>query len=241
MNLVLFEADELGSPLRHEDARARHILGVLRLGVGDTFWAGVVDGATGRAQLVASTSRGLELKFIPGEVPPPLPKVELIIGLPRPQTARDILRDATTLGATQIRFVASERSDPNYATSSLWSTGEWRRHVLAGLAQACDTRLPQVSWSARLDEAVASGASAEGDLRLALDNYEAETSMVAALAGGEKERALQLALGPERGWGAEDRAVLRRAGFTLCSLGARVLRLETAVVSALTLAVASRT
>ncbi|MBC8009131.1 MAG: 16S rRNA (uracil(1498)-N(3))-methyltransferase, partial [Burkholderiales bacterium] len=30
-----------------------------------------------------------------------------------------------------------------------------------------------------------------------------------------------------------DRAALRAAGFTLCSLGSRVLRLETAVVAAL--------
>lgn len=236
MNLVLFEADELGVPLPHADGRAQHILRVLRLGIGDVFLAGVVNGGTGLAKLVAATSRGLELEFTPGILPPPLPKLELIIGLPRPQTARDILRDATTLGATRIRFVTTQRSDPNYATSSLWSSGEWRRQVLAGLAQACDTRLPQVSWSERLDEAVGEGDA----LRLALDNYEAETSLVTALAGDQAESTLTLALGPERGWGPEDRAVLRQAGFTLCSLGTRVLRLETAVVSALALAGTSR-
>jgi RsmE family RNA methyltransferase len=47
--------------------------------------------------------------------------------------------------------------------------------------------------------------------------------------------ALTLAFGPERGWGPADRAALRAAGFTLCSLGERVLRLETAVTAALAL------
>ena len=48
-------------------------------------------------------------------------------------------------------------------------------------------------------------------------------------------RPVVLALGPERGWGPADRAALRAHGFTLVHLGPRVLRSETAVVSALTL------
>ena len=44
--------------------------------------------------------------------------------------------------------------------------------------------------------------------------------------------AAVLALGPERGWAAADRATLRAAGCTLVHLGPRVLRLETACVAA---------
>jgi RsmE family RNA methyltransferase len=54
------------------------------------------------------------------------------------------------------------------------------------------------------------------------------------------DKPLVLALGPERGWGPRDREQLRAAGFSLAHLGSRVLRLETAVVAALTLAKAAR-
>ena len=70
-----------------------------------------------------------------------------------------------------------------------------------------------------------------GAQRIALDNYEATTSLKKHHLSGCT--SLVLALGPERGWGPTDREALRAAGFTFAHLGARVLRVETAVVSAL--------
>ena len=49
-----------------------------------------------------------------------------------------------------------------------------------------------------------------------------------------------LALGPERGWSAAERNLLRSQGFTLVHLGTRVLRVETAVVAAVTLVRSAR-
>ena len=241
MNLVLFEPCELQAPLPAADPRAQHILKVLRRAPGDTFVAGLVDGPLGTATLLAADPRALTLAFSPAQEPPPLPPVTLLAGLPRPQTARDLLRDATTLGVAGIHFVTTERADPNYAASTLWTSGEWRRHVLAGAAQACDTRLPEISWRHTLASALA--ALPAGGARLALDNYEATIPLAAALPGHPASSVLHplaLALGPERGWGPGDRDTLRAAGFTLCSLGPRVLRLETAVVAALALVHARR-
>ena len=160
---------------------------------------------------------------------PPDP-LTLLIGLPRPQTARDILRDATTLGVGAIHFVRTMRSDPNYASSSLWTSGEWRRHLIAGAEQAFDTRIPMVTWTQTLAQALTTLPT--GAPRLALDNYEGS----APLAGGHPANdhaPMTLAIGPERGWAAEDRDTLRAAGFTLVHLGSRVLRTETAMVAAL--------
>lgn len=240
MNLVLFEPPELAAPLPRADPRARHIIDVLRRTPGDTFDAGLVNGPLGKATLTGITDAALTLAFAPTHEPSPLPPVTLIIGLPRPQTARDILRDATTLGATRIHFVVTERADPNYATSTLWTSGEWRRHCLTGAAQAFDTRIPEVTWTYTLATALASlpgtpsGSSAH---RVALDNYEATVPLKACHLSNEKTAEAAgfsaLAFGPERGWGAADREALRAAGFTLAHLGTRVLRVETAVVAAL--------
>ncbi len=240
MNLILFDPAEVTVPLPRADPRARHLLEVLRRREGDVFDAGLVHGPRGKGTLTAIGEDVLTLAFVWGEVPPPLPPVTLLIGLPRPQTARDLLRDATALGVAALHFVATEKSERNYATSTLWTTGEWRRHILAGTAQAFDTRLPEVSWSLTLTAALdrfapvpkaatlAAPNRDEGG-RLALDNYEA-TRPLAALPA---TTPTVLAFGPERGWGAEDRAMLRAHGFTLAHLGPRPLRTETAVIAAL--------
>src|SRR5687767_15086536 len=115
VNLILFEPSEIQQPLPITDRRAHHILAVLRRRVGDTFDVGVVNGSRGRATLQSVTSDILALGFEWTEAPRIADPITLIVGLPRPQTARDILRDATTLGVAAIHFVRTDRSDPSYA------------------------------------------------------------------------------------------------------------------------------
>ena len=232
MNLILFEPAELTVPLAHIDPRAEHILKTLRRRIGDTFDVGLVDGPIGKGTLDAISATTLTLTFTWGPPPAPPDPITLLLGLPRPQTARDILRDATTLGVGALHFVATERSDPNYAAATLWTSGEWRRHCLAGAAQAFATRLPAVTSNHTLATALAALPAATTQ-RLALDNYEATYPLSECHIIGDT--SVVLALGPERGWGPADRAALRAHGFTLVHLGTRVLRSETAVIAALTL------
>jgi 16S rRNA (uracil1498-N3)-methyltransferase len=237
VNLVLLEPAELGAPLPRTDVRARHILDVLRRREGDTFHAGVVNGPIGTGTLETIGADALAFSFVPVRDPPPLPPITLLIGLPRPPTARDILRDATTCGVAAIHFVATERTDPNYATSTIWRDGEWRRHLLVGAAQAFDTRLPVVTWTHTLGQALTAFGSEADAACLALDNYEAEAHLGRWKPDGgiadQTSTPIVLALGPERGWGPADRARLRNHGATLLHLGKRVLRVEMAVVAAL--------
>jgi RsmE family RNA methyltransferase len=232
VNLILFEPAETTASLPRRDPRAMQILEVLRRRVGDTFDCGLVNGPRGKATLAALDAVALTLSFAWEPRPPPPPDpITLIVGLPRPQTARDILRDATTLGAGALHFVLTEKTEPSYTQSTLWSSGEWRRHVIDGAQQAFDTRLPAVTRGQSLAETLA--ALPPDAVRLALDHYEAAAPLGRCdLAGGH---AVALAVGPERGWSARDRAVLRAHGCVLAHLGARVLRVETAVIAALTL------
>lgn len=149
-----------------------------------------------------------------------------------PADSRKILQEATTLGVQALHFVRTERSEPQYAQSSLWSTGEWR-HVLAGVAQAFATRLPVVTWDRDL-ASILESSRVEGSLgsplcSIALDNYEATVRLGACDV--PPATRIWLALGPERGWGPSDRDRLRESGFPLAHLGERVLRAETAVVA----------
>lgn len=232
MNIVLFEESELGRPLPEDDPRAVHICRVLKRGVGEPFDAGIVDGAIGKATLVATGPGGLTLAFSWATSPAPLDPITLVVALPRPQTARKILQEAATLGVQALVFFGAERSEPSYGQSRLWSDGEWRRHLVDGAAQAFSTRLPAVRHAASLAEAVE--AVRPPARVIALDNYEAEGAASALL--GRMPPPFVLALGPERGWSAAERTLLRDRGAALAHLGSRVLRSETALCAAVTLA-----
>jgi 16S rRNA (uracil1498-N3)-methyltransferase len=241
VNLILFDPAETTAPLPRADPRAVHLIEVLRRQPGDTFDAGLINGPRGKGTLVRVGEAELELDFAWGAPPAALEPLQLLIGLPRPQTARKILQEATALGAARMDFFGSEKGEGSYAGSTLWSTGEWRRHLLAGAAQAFDTRLPEVGTGMTLAEAIV--ALPKTGCRLALDNYEATQVLgpeVFGPLGAESGPEVILALGSERGWSAAERNLLRSEGFVLVHLGPRVLRVETAVVAAVTLARSAR-
>ncbi len=255
LNLILFEPFETSQPLLLSDGRAVHILNVLRRKIGDTCDVGLIDGPRGKAELLAVNETSLDLAFTWELAPPALDPIHLIVGLPRPQTARKILQEAATLGVAAIDFVRTERSDASYAQSTLWSTGEWRRHLIAGAEQAFSTQLPSVRWDQTLAAAIAADFSSATTWasspphasernhvsvsRVALDNYEATTSLLTYSLSGDKSPARKtpasviLAIGGERGWTQPERDGLRAQRFTLAHLGSRVLRTETAVVASL--------
>jgi RsmE family RNA methyltransferase len=242
LNLILFTPEETALPLPRTDRRAVHLLRVLRRGEGDTFDAGLLNGPRGQGSVARIGPDALTLSFAWGVEPPPLEPLTLIIGLPRPQTARDILRDATSLGVAAMHFVVTDKGERSYANSTLWTSGEWQRHLVTGAEQAFDTRLPEVTHGRTLLEVI--GALPPDGVRLALDPYEALATLSAAASGDPERaiasRAVALAFGPERGWSNAERAALRGTGFALVHLGPRVLRLETAVVAAVALLKARR-
>lgn len=230
MNLLLLPAASDRHLLSVDDPRLEHARNVLRLKVGDSFDVGAVNGPRGKGRVEAITAAGIELSLTWGHVPPLPAPVELLIGMPRPNTARKILQEATTLGVRRIIWTGTAKTDPAYARASLWTSDEWQDHVRLGAEQAFTTHLPEVVVTESLEAALE--LLPTGGTRWALDNYEATGAM--ATARPEIEPFV-LALGPERGWGAADRCALREKGFALVHLGERVLRLETATVAGLTL------
>jgi len=228
MNRVLFEAVEIGKRLALEDERIQHVFNVLGRQIGEPFDAGIVDGKSGKAKISDVGNGWAELVFDLDTEEPPLPPIHLIVGLSRPQTNRKILQEATALGVGSIAFVLTERGEPSYARSKLWTTGEWRRHIIAGASQAFTTRIPAVTFGSRLEDAL---STLDQDCeKIAMDNYEANDHVAELDIDPE---SVAIAFGSERGWTGSERDELRRANFRLAHLGPRPLRTETAVVAGL--------
>jgi len=229
MNLILFDDAFESVRLEGSDPRAQHLRKVLRAEVGTLLFVGFANGPRARAKVVSIENDGsLELEVIGTEPAPAALPITLLIGLPRPHTAKRILFEAASLGVAGIHFFEAERGEPSYAQSSLWRTDEWRERIRLGTEQAFSTHLPQVAMHADVQSAITALDGAE--VRVVLDNYEAAGPLGSVLPDGGASAVI--ALGPERGWSPSERDVFRRNGWKLAHMGAHVLRAETACVAA---------
>ena len=231
MNIILFDLHEIDSPLQRDDPRVIHVLDVLRRKVGDSTDVGLINGPRGKAVLKSVDQDEAVFEFVWGELPDPLLPIDLIAGLSRPQTSRKILQQATSLGVRRIFFVTTERGEPSYATSKLWTTDEWQRLIRSGVEQAFSTWVPDVQVGVDLADAFdALAATASKANRICLDNYEATVALWDAVGSAD---SVTLAVGSERGWTEGERIQFREHGFQLAHIGERPLRTETAAIAAI--------
>jgi RsmE family RNA methyltransferase len=241
MNLILFEADEVGKPLSRWDKRAVHLLKTLHKRTGDTFDAGVLEGRLGTGKIEAVRLDGsvvcsLDLR----EDPPARTPLRMGVGFPRPIQLRRLLRDLSNLGLLAVDLLGTDMGEKSYRDTKLISGGGAREALVEGAAQARDTRLPALRSYPDAAAWLAAHPWDQGPRRVTLDpllvmadNVRPEGSFVNL---PPTRRSVVLAVGSERGWTNHERDIFEQAGFTRLSLGGRALRTETACVAAAILA-----
>lgn len=237
MNIILLTPEAAASGRLAPGEALNHLRDVVRVRVGGSFFVGVPDGLRGKAVVTALSDDGLAFTVAwESAVQPRLP-VAVVIGLPRPQTARKVLHDLASMGVAHLAFFKSEKGDPAYATATLWRDGEAAEFVRKGVEQAFSTLHPVVTVHDALGPALtaASGAVPAGAALVAPDVYGAVGPLGPQFAG--KPGAV-LAIGPERGWSDRERTMLKQSGYVTAHLGDRVLRVETAAVASVAIACA---
>jgi len=235
MNIVLFQPGEWRQPLPRLDARAAHLVDILKLVPGDRFAAGEIGAWVGTLEYVSHANGVLEMANpIWDSLPPPLGRVHLLIGTPRPPTARRLLNDLTTLGSAELHFVATDLGDKSYLQSTLWK-GEYFKNLWEGAAQARTTLVPRIELHTGLRRTLVALEERTTGPKIWFDEggtpWDRHPAHESASSG-----ALWLALGPERGWSAAERGLFADQGWQLAGLGERVLRTETACSLALGIA-----
>ena len=244
MNIVLFEEAELASPLPLCDPRIKHIQKILHKGVGDSFDAGIVNGAAGTAEILSVSHQGMEFRFVANGDGKPLHPVTMIIGFPRPIQLKRLLRDIASLGVSQVHLCGTELGEKSYLKATLSQPEELHAMLKDGSIQAKSTHVPQVfvhqNVASCLDFVAGNTSirvAGNDSIQVALDNIEPTASLQGFLssqfsADEAKTAGVVAAIGSERGWTAKERNLFRERGFTLCGMGERVLRTETAATTA---------
>ena len=234
MNIVLFEpAEILGSQAVASDERAKHIAKVLRASVGDSVRVGIVNGSMGYGTITRINRRPpylVELHVSVEDSPPSPSPIDIILALPRPIMFKRILSQATTLGVKRFHIINAGRVEKSFWDASVVAESAYRAHLLKGLEQAVDTRLPDVyfhrSFKLFLDCTVPE-LQKDYDVLLVADPAFPFLTLPHMVKGRGR---ILLAVGPEGGWLDYEIDKMVDSGFKGFGIGSRILRVDTAVI-----------
>lgn len=210
---------------------ARKIVTVLRMASGDRVL--IVDSAA--QQFVATIElAGVAVRARLAEAPLEGRAVEsareiaLAQAIPKGQKMDFVVEKATELGIARLIPVRSARSIAGASPAKLT---RWQKLAKSAAQQSGRTRVPQIEDAIDFDALVARIAGFDATL------FAWELGGAALRATLEEMRAARsilLVIGPEGGFSHAEAEAATAAGATAVSLGARILRTETAALVVLT-------
>ena len=265
MNYIILFPEEIAADGRVclADRRAEHIHAILGAEIGKPVRIGVLNGGRGTGVITANQNNRVVLDCVIDQPPPPEPRVDLILAMPRPLVLKRLWPQLTAMGVRRVILTNANKVERSYFDSHWNRPDYYRQRMIEGLEQTGDTRLPRVETKKRLKVFLEDELdTAFPDSRRMIAHPEPcektpppgfekhagsqapdslETATVWSTAQAWKfipqngERML-IAVGPEGGWTDYELTLFAAHGFERASLGWRVLRTETACVALLALA-----
>jgi 16S rRNA (uracil1498-N3)-methyltransferase len=221
-------ADEVsGNSAALTGAHADHLIRVLRARVGQEF-----DISTGtsvrRGCITAIAADRIDFE-LSEEVPAaPSANITILLAIFKFDRMEWAIEKCTELGVSRIVPVIARRTDAHLASAAAKRVERWRKIALQASEQSRRTQPPEVIGPCKLQEA----AIRTGALRIVLAECEQGTLLRDVLASHSAEGEILLAIGPEGGWTEDELQLFRKSGWTSASLGATILRAETAAIAA---------
>ncbi len=206
---------------------------VLRLRVGDRLV--VCDGGQDHLCTVKKIApEEVEAEIV--EVTPcrgePDVRVVILCGLPKGDKAEYIVQKCTEAGAAEIVFFQSHRCVAKFPSDPEKKTARWQRIAEEAAKQSGRGIVPEVRAVEDFGQMLELGVKQE--LKLFLYEAGERTPILSAVAEKPEAKSCAVVTGPEGGFENHEVELARRLGFTICSMGPRILRCETAPVVALT-------
>lgn len=209
-----------GSEVRLFGARARRLREVLRIRAGATL--AVFDGSGGEreARVAAMNGSGVVLR-LGGPLPAaPEPPVSVIVACAFPKASRGdwLVEKATEIGVAQLVPLEADRAVMHPGEGRF---ARWQRIAVEAAEQCGRARIPQV------------GGTPPDDALLIVGDPDTDVTIREQMGRlSEMPRAIVLHIGPEGGWTPEELDAFDARGAMRCSMGPRLMRVETAAIVA---------
>jgi 16S rRNA (uracil1498-N3)-methyltransferase len=215
-------------------AQAEHLARVLRAQPG-THADIVADGRVYHAAIASVATEEVIfnlLEEIPAESALPITLLLAVFKFDRMEWA---IEKATELGVASIVPVIARRTEKHLAQAADKRVERWRRLAQEAAKQSRRADIPAIVEPITLAARLAQPSTAQ---QILLAEEERNTTLRqrvdAALASANADLPeFELAVGPEGGWTPEELALFAKHHWQSASLGPRILRAETAAISAL--------
>lgn len=210
-----------------EDA-ANHVGRVLRMQVGAKLILFNGDGYNYPAELIEVTKKQLRvcvLEQLPNLLESPL-RIHLGQGISRGDRMDFAIQKAVELGVTEITPLFTERCGVKLDGDRLVKRNDqWQKIAISACEQSGRSVVPVVHPAISLENWLAQSTT---ELKLTLDPWAKDTIKTLTPVS-----ALRLVIGPEGGFSDREVQQTKTAGFVAVQLGPRVLRTETAALTAI--------
>jgi 16S rRNA (uracil1498-N3)-methyltransferase len=214
---------------------ADHLVRVLRARVGQEFDV-AAGGVVRRGRVVSVDAARVEFE-LGDEVPLMLvPKLTLLLAVFKFDRMEWAIEKCTEVGVARIVPVIARRTDAHLASASAKRTERWRRIALQAAEQSRRATPPEIADPVKFSDAV----RLAGGLRIVLSESEQQTQLREAAESEPAAEEIILAVGPEGGWTAEELQQFQTTRWIPASLGATILRAETAAIAAAAVMISGR-
>tara|TARA_Y100001001_G_scaffold130987_1_gene130409 strand:- start:5351 stop:6070 length:720 start_codon:yes stop_codon:yes gene_type:complete len=227
MNLALLFDEDFIAPDRAilSGRRLAHLHSVIKVVAGDTVPVGREGGQMGTGVVVRLTDTEAELQVTLDQPPPaPLP-LTLVLAMPRPKMFRRILQTSAALGVKDLWLINSYKVEKSFWQTPWLSDQQVRENLTLGLEQSKDTLMPRVQIRKLFKPFVEDELPSLVAGRKALVAHPGTSTPCPT----HLNQPTVLCIGPEGGFTDYEVGKLEDAGCQGVHLGARILRVETAV------------
>ena len=212
-------------------AHADHLARVLRARIGQEFDI-IASGVARRGRIASITEDRVEFE-LGAEIPAaPAANLTLLLAIFKFDRMEWAIEKCTELGVSRIVPLIARRTEVHLASASAKRAERWRRIAQQAAEQSRRGTAPEVAPPVKLPEA----AKFPGALRIVLAETEDQIMLPDVLAEHSTEAEVLLAIGPEGGWTEDELELFGKEGWLSASLGATILRAETAAIAAVVLA-----
>lgn len=210
---------------------AAHLFRVLRAQPGQQFDV-AAEGVLRLGTIVHATAEQVQFHLGEEVESASLPEICVYLSIIKFDRLEWALEKLTELGVARIVPVVAARSGHHLVKAAEGRVERWRKVARESAQQARRIGPPEIVAPAELKKAI---AKVEGS-RIVLLETEESVSLKQAVAGCFVP--LALAFGPEGGWTPEEVEMFRAGGWKSASLGATILRAETAAIAGAAVAMA---
>ncbi len=232
--LFVSDVSDQGTDVVLRGPSKRYVRDVLRMGRGDSLVLFDGSGMEYLSTIIEATTRNVTVRIQdkrPGTCESPL-RVLIGIGLLKANKMDLVIQKASELGVQEIIPVAVRRAVPSLASDRAEQRRErWLKIAREASRQCGRTTVPEVRPVLPFEALLERGR--EADLSLLFT-----TAATRPLGALEQERAalpgqVMVLVGPEGGFTPEEEQAAQERGFLRVGLGPRILRAETAAITAM--------